>query len=143
MSMVLTRFPPTMTGSLCRADCWACALCSKPQLQKTIPVAAAAAPAFRKLRRVVMRIASLVCFCGSNLRYTRVGRQDGIWPVSRNLDRSDRLDAGFGDNVAPFRHFVFDALSHAAGAVGDHLEAVVAQLLGDLRRLQNFDRFAR
>ena len=57
--------------------------------------------------------------------------------------RSDGLDAGFGDDVAPFRYFVVDALSHPAGSIGDDLEAIVAQLLGDGRRFQNFDRLAR
>src|SRR6266478_4035249 len=57
-SMVLTRLPPTETGSFWRTGCWACALCSRPQLQKTMPVVTAAAPALRKSRRVVMTISS-------------------------------------------------------------------------------------
>src|ERR1700680_4023316 len=57
--------------------------------------------------------------------------------------QSNRLDAGCGDDVAPFRHFVVDALSHAVGSIGDDFEAIVAQLLGDDRRLQNFDRPGR
>jgi hypothetical protein len=57
-SMVLTRLPPTVTGSFWRTGCWACALCSRPQLQKTMPVVTAAVPALRKSRRVVMTISS-------------------------------------------------------------------------------------
>ena len=57
--------------------------------------------------------------------------------------RSDGLDAGLGDDVTPFRHFVVDALSHALGSVGDDFEAIVAQLLRDDRHLQNFDGLGR
>src|ERR1700753_834253 len=53
--------------------------------------------------------------------------------------RSDRLDAGFGDNVTPFRHFVFDALPHTIGPIGDHLKSVIAQLCRDLRSIQYLD----
>jgi hypothetical protein len=44
---------------------------------------------------------------------------------------------GFGNDVTPLRRFVFDALSHAFRPIGDNLEAIVAQLLRDLGRLQN------
>src|SRR6266480_1227089 len=57
--------------------------------------------------------------------------------------RSDRLDAGFGDDVTPLRHFVVDALAHAVGPVGEDLKAVVAQLLRDRRPLGDFDRLGR
>src|SRR6267142_1498736 len=57
-SMVLTRLPPTVTGSFWRTGCCACALCSRPQLQKTMPVVTVAVPALRKSRRVVMTISS-------------------------------------------------------------------------------------
>jgi len=40
---------------------------SRPQLQKTMPVAAAAVPAFRKSRRVVMTISSIAVFCRRGL----------------------------------------------------------------------------
>src|ERR1700761_9218605 len=53
---------------------------------------------------------------------------------------SYRLNAGFGDDVPPFRYFVFDALAHAIGAVGDHLKAIVAQLRRDLGALEDLDR---
>ena len=56
---------------------------------------------------------------------------------------SDGLDAGFGADVAPFWYLVGDALSHPAGSIGDDLEAIVAQLLGDSRPLHNFDRPGR
>jgi hypothetical protein len=46
-----------MTGNFWREAC-ALAPCSIPQLQKTTPVTAAAAPPLRKLRRVVMTISS-------------------------------------------------------------------------------------
>ena len=52
-SMVLTFLPLTATGRVRDEPC-ACALSSRPQLQKTIPVAAAVPP-LRKFRRVVMR----------------------------------------------------------------------------------------
>src|SRR5258708_3917007 len=51
--MVFTFLPLTATGKACGATC-ACARSSRPQLQNTIPVAAAVPP-FRKLRRVVIR----------------------------------------------------------------------------------------
>src|SRR5882757_6948715 len=57
--------------------------------------------------------------------------------------QSDGLDAGFGDDVAPFRHLVVDALSHAFRSVGEDFEAIVAQLLRDLWPFQNFDRLCR
>ena len=57
--MVFTRLPLTITGSFWRAGCWACALRGRPQPQKTMPVATAAVPAFRKSRRVVMTISSM------------------------------------------------------------------------------------
>src|SRR5712692_7369352 len=55
-SMVLTRLPPTMTGSFWRTGCSACALCKTPQLQKTMPVVTAAVPALRKSRLVRVTI---------------------------------------------------------------------------------------
>src|SRR5437660_3181654 len=57
--------------------------------------------------------------------------------------RSDGLDAGLGDDVAPFRYFLLDALPHAVRSVGQHLKAVIAQLLRNLRRLQNSERVGR
>src|SRR5712671_2428447 len=57
--------------------------------------------------------------------------------------KSDGLDAGFGDDVTPFRHLVFDALSHAVGPVGEDLKTIIAQLLRDLWPFQNFDRLCR
>src|SRR5580704_5583645 len=51
--MVLTFLPLTATGRVRAAPC-ACARSSRPQLQKTIPVAAAV-PLLRKFRRVVIR----------------------------------------------------------------------------------------
>ena len=53
-SMVLTRLPPTMTGSFWRVGAWAWALCNRPQPQNTTPVATAALPVLKKSRRVVM-----------------------------------------------------------------------------------------
>ena len=58
-SMVLTFLPLTATGRVRDVPC-ACALSSRPQLQKTIPVAAAVPP-LRKFRRVVMRRPSEDC----------------------------------------------------------------------------------
>src|SRR5215204_883917 len=52
-SMVLTFLPLTATGRVRDVPC-ACALSSRPQLQKTIPVAAAVPP-LRKFRRVVIK----------------------------------------------------------------------------------------
>src|SRR5450631_4875789 len=69
-----------------------------------------------------------------------------IGPGEMNDDEgsgANRLDAGLRDDVAPFRHFVVDALAHAVGPVGDDLEAIVAQLLRDRRPLQDFDRLGR
>src|SRR5580693_9975635 len=106
--MVLTRLPPTMTGSFWRAGCWACALCRRPQPQNTTPVVAAAAPAFRKSRRVVMTIFSLTLFwawsvptrpgwflvwnsaaiggrrvsLARSVRHSTGRRQDGLWDVA-------------------------------------------------------------
>src|SRR5271169_4959102 len=60
-----------------------------------------------------------------------------------SLIGSDRRDAGLGDDVAPLRHFVVDALSHALGSVGEDLKTVVAQLLRNLRGFQNADRLGR
>src|SRR5215208_2962394 len=59
-SMVLTFLPLTATGRVRDEPC-ACARSSRPQLQKTIPVAAAVPP-LRKFRRVVMRRPSEDCF---------------------------------------------------------------------------------
>src|SRR6266545_6999954 len=58
--MVLTFLPLTATGRVRDVPC-ACARSSRPQLQKTIPIAAAAPP-LRKFRRVVMRRPSEDCF---------------------------------------------------------------------------------
>src|SRR6516162_5487226 len=66
MSMVLTRLPSMLIGSDRAPACWACADCSSPQLQKTMPVAAAVV-ALSKLRRVVViDVSSAVRFflCG-------------------------------------------------------------------------------
>src|SRR4051794_21607624 len=57
--------------------------------------------------------------------------------------QSDGLDAGFGDDVTPFRHLVLDALSHAFRSVGEDFEAIVAQLLRNNRPSQNLDRLPR
>src|ERR1700733_12070736 len=48
-----------------------------------------------------------------------------VFSFKMRLIRSDRLDAGFSDDVPPFWHFVIDALFHAVGPIGDDLEAVV------------------
>jgi len=63
--MVLIRLPLTITGNFWRAGCCACALFRRPQPQKTMPVAAAAVPAFKKLRRVVMRFPPWLLFAGA------------------------------------------------------------------------------
>src|SRR5882724_4740318 len=139
-SMVLMRFPPTVTGSVWRVGCCACARCRRPQLQKTMPVAAAAPPR-RKSRRVVMISASLIFFCGPTLGHAPGGQQGGT-SVRGAQSASHRLDAGLGDDGTPFRHLVVDALLHAVGTVGDDLEAIVAQLLGDFRRLQDGERLS-
>src|SRR5437667_6558046 len=99
---------------------------------------AAAAPPRRKARRVVMRSASLIFLWA----YPRACPQRPArrYQRARRTIRSHGLDAGLCDDVTPFRHLVLDALLHAVGAVGDDFEAVVAQLLGDVRTLQNFDR---
>jgi len=57
----------SLSGDLDRQGLSGLHLCSRPQLQKTMPVATAALPVFRKSRRVVMRRflhIFLVCFHG-------------------------------------------------------------------------------
>src|ERR1700749_720942 len=99
--MVLTRLPPTMTGSFGRAGCWACALRSRPQPQKAMPVAAAA-PVFRKSRRVVMTMCSPSFFAKAFLPRFFVCRRGGSPPrrfgCCENLQLAV-LDAGFGIEI--------------------------------------------
>src|ERR1700748_1307251 len=167
--MVLTVFPATFTGNVCRVCAFA--RCTRPQPQKTSP-AAAVAPPRKKSRRVVMKMPPMFFFVSVTYDKGRVviKMTRDVRDAQRLLDhgellrmlnnppvasgpappattaarqahaRSDRLDAGLCDDVAPFRHFVGDALFHAVGTVGDHLEAVIAQLLGDLGRPQDGER---
>jgi hypothetical protein len=95
-----------MTGSFWPAGCWAWALCNSPQLQKTTPVAAVAAPAFRKSRRVVMTIplyffGSLVCAHQGMLLLF------GIPPLRRM--------ARFSESVCHSQGGQQDSRKHAAG----------------------------
>src|ERR1700738_3672164 len=89
-SMVLTRLPLTVTGSFCRDAPCACADCSRPQLQNTIPVATAALPPFRKLRRVVMTF--------SHGLFYPAGRADArlveTQPKASSGQRLDRIEDG-------------------------------------------------